>query len=211
MSEIKTSKPKSITFKSEWKATPKEDQKPFSRFYFSIEWENGDTGQFFSNRSDQDMFIIGKEADYTTKIKSGQYGDYKEFYSTEKKAESKGLYKPNKSTFNDPLNVSKMALGLAQDYSTQMHIVLVSITRDPINLDLRDKDAARFHKWIIKDGLDRDICNRRWYAIGTAVKLMGTSIEIEDNDGPTIIDVNSPDVVISVAEHDMKKINSITI
>lgn len=68
--ETKKSTPTKIDFKREWSGDKG------TVYYFSIEFANGDKGDFSSNKKDQDKFKLNIETDYTIETKQrGQYTD----------------------------------------------------------------------------------------------------------------------------------------
>lgn len=66
--ETKRAKPTNIEFQKEFNGTNG------TIYYFRIDFENGDSGQFSSAKKEQDKFRVGVEEDYTIETKvNGKY------------------------------------------------------------------------------------------------------------------------------------------
>jgi len=76
-------------------------------------------------------------------------------------------FSKSKSTYNDPEVVKGIAMSTAISHVITSYEML---GKDDVDQEKVISVAKGFYNWIVKDGFNRDICSRRWYAIGHAVR-----------------------------------------
>lgn len=149
------SKVKSVKFNREWDGTHGKI------FYFDIEFDNGNKGQFSTNKREQTKFKEGEEVDYIEKSKTKNGTP---IYDKEK------VDQPfNKSNYNDPIANKKMAMSVAQSAAGEMYSKLGKVIKKNDNVQ---NVAKMFYDWIIKEGTNRDVLSLRWNAIQREVSMI---------------------------------------
>jgi hypothetical protein len=142
MMETKKSVVKSITFNREW-ANPKGGK----IYYHNIVFENGDKGEFSTNKDPQNKFIVGSEEEYTI--------------LTEEKEKKSGQGTWIKITIDKPKNVGTYGGGYKPrfDANKQRRIARAVGLKAEIKLkqtlDIKSKTfeiANAVSEWIIQNG-----------------------------------------------------------
>ncbi|MBC8315245.1 MAG: hypothetical protein H8E51_07055 [Bacteroidetes bacterium] len=94
-------------------------------------------------------------------------------------------YSKSKSTYNSPDVVKGIAMSTALSHVITSYEML---GRNEVDQDHVISVARGFYNWIVKDGFDRDICSRRWYAVEHAVRSVQWKDFIGDKENVTTKD-----------------------
>jgi len=191
------SKVKSIGFNREWKGEAKEGKPAFTNYYFNIEWESGDIGQFVTNKRDQTKFVIGQE--YEFKVSKLDKNNNKIFDIV------KEPFIPGKSNYNDPLNNVKTSMSVCQSAAINMYNI---VHKEGKNSNMQII-ANKFHEWVIKNGTEKSILSLRWNAITRAVEQIS---QMSPTKLETLIKEHKlTDEVIANADFFMKFVDQTTV
>jgi hypothetical protein len=137
---------------------------------WGVELDNGDKGK--SNGKEEGKFRF-KEGDEVIYVKDTYVSQGKADFVLFKKMNfpKDSPQAGGKSTYNDPLNNKRMAMGIAQQVSIQMFdIIDHNATQEEIVLL-----SVKFHAWIMTGENNRDILSARWYALTVAVDTLKLS------------------------------------
>ena len=124
-----------------------------------------DEGIVLSKRNEYPLSIGEKVSYEYTPAKEGQkYGKIKGVTRLENKKEDGGG-----KTYNNPDVVRYISYGMCQSIVINMLINTEETISTFDEVDVRTKE---FYNWVIMEGLDRDICSRRYYALKDAVESL---------------------------------------
>jgi hypothetical protein len=105
-----------------------------------------------------------------------------------------------KSKYNDPVIVKTSAIGMSQRIArlayTYIPLLKPEMKNKPDSITNILEYAEFFYDWIIKDGINRDSCSPRWYALEEAVENMKF----------TSLNINNKDKIIETAEIILKQV-----
>lgn len=145
------SKVKSVTFSREWK-------NPAGRtfYYFDIEFENGDKGQFGTIEKNQTKFVVGQEHQYQ-----------------ETKKNNKGVpvydvIKEQQRSYNDPKNNKNMARSVCQSVAVELFLA----NGKPLNIDSVKIVGKALAAWVTAGPNNRDEYSLKWNAMMRSQKLL---------------------------------------
>ena len=155
----------------------KEEHETFTNKYnkknwkFDIEFEDGNKGIAFGI-STNFKYHVGDLVSFTM-----NENDYGKTFLGLKLVESPGATTGAfKSTYNDPTTVKKMSRSEAWELA-------ITFIKNKTVLDAKlftyvdiKQTKETFEEYIVRDGIDRDKCSRRYFAIRHAIELM----DIED-------------------------------
>ncbi len=151
------------------------DKHGSTNYDFWITFENGDEGKASGRTEGKFRFEPGEEVLYTKAVYDDK-PDAKPFILIKKI--SKPFTKTTSSTsYNDPINNKRMAMGVAQ----QATIEMLEILKVEPTMDMIKNITTAFFKWITFKDNNRDILSARWYSLIEAVKTIGLGIEHENN------------------------------
>ena len=145
---------------------------------WNVELDNGDKGKANSKakidaNGNEEIKFRFKEGDEVIYVKDTYVSQGKADFVLFKKMNfpKDSPQAGGKSTYNDPLNNKRMAMGIAQQVSIQMFdIIDHNATQEEIVLL-----SVKFHAWIMTGENNRDILSARWYALTVAVDTLKLS------------------------------------
>ena len=139
------SKVKLVKYNREWKSDA-----GHVVHYFDIEFEDGTTGQFSTNKKDQNKFLPDTEVEYTVEVKSGSRGDWNKIDIVKQDKQSSAV--PSKKWARDPkvrkLIIAQTALKAAietLELETEKGPLLKDIVTKPEHILAV---AAKYNDWI---------------------------------------------------------------
>lgn len=143
-------------------------------YKFEIVFEDGTVGEINGKKEGEYTYAVGTEMEYTAKTDNRAIHETKISAKKPKKAsyESEtGGTTSSGSTYNDPVVVKQMAMGMAQLAAIETFKVYPD--KVETNDDIHEL-AKKYYLWITVKGdvVDRDRCSRRWYSVQRAVECM---------------------------------------
>jgi len=120
----------------------------------------------FSSTSNTPNWKAGQKVSYDQTHKpENKYPKFK----LKKFDEDTGKAIEYKNTYNDPKVVVSISHGMCQSIVIDMYI---NTDKTPADIEKVNIYADIFLEWVMKEGVERDVCSRRYYSLLDAVKLM---------------------------------------
>ena len=175
--QIKTSTPKTIVFNREW--TPSDGK--FTNYYYDIEFDDGQVGQFSTNKPDgqQTKFKVGEETKYILKKVSKKGTQMLDKFTEDKPQGRYGDPTVNERTaYSVCWSAAIKSMNMFKKKKIADGEKMKGLTEEDI-----DQVTIFYWNWVKKEGMDkRDESSIRWNAIMNAVEAIEL-IEIDNFKG----------------------------